>query len=250
MSTTAVTLPALESSSDGTQITYRSVLTGIGTDTYTVTLAFPLPRSSRTCIDGSHGKAYPHVRLRSVNGAMTVNWHIGGRASLPADVNDAVAALFKEAVKIEAVLAGIEGVPPVPESVLERFRCLDPDTTVEEAREAALASESMIRDLGMAADSTALWIARNRVRREVHESTLEIVANLEDDVEQLAGELKDLERQAARDTTPEPDARAIAVLDALSRLRSHGRTLLEYQVGDNDLDKVIDYLDSAAGWDR
>lgn len=252
MNVTAPPVPTLDVSRTSTEVTYSARIPS-GEDSYHVMLRFPLPYSSRTCLDGAGGQARPHTQVVDTKTGKVVNWAVGGRASLPQEVNDIVAETFKFSVGCEHTEARREGFLPVPESVVARFRTCDPDTTVEEAREAHRASEAMIRDLGMGSDRTALWIARNFVGSEVHRAALSKVTELESDIGELEDDVEELEEKvkAAVDApAPAADMRAIAVLDALAQLRSHGRTLLEYQVGENDLDKVIDFLDSAAGWTR
>lgn len=252
MNVAAPPKPTLDVSRTATEVTY-SAAASFAEDTYQVTLTFPLPYSARTCVDGSGGQARPHTRVVNTKTGKIVNWAVGGRASLTQEVNDFVAETFSFTVGCEHSQASLEGFLPVPESVLVRLRTTDPDTTVEQAREAQHASEAMIRDLGMGSDRTALWIARNYVRGEEHRAALNNAAELESEVEDLESDIIDLKGQLqAIGEAPASAAemRAVALLDALAQLRSNGRAVLEYQVGENDLDKVIDFLDSAAGWTR
>lgn len=252
MNVTAPPVPALDVTRTSTEVTYSAHVPS-GEDSYRVTLRFPLPYSSRTCLDGAGGQARPHTQVVDTKTGKVVNWAVGGRANLPQEVNEIVAETFKFSVGCEHAQARREGFLPVPESVVARFRASDPDATVEEAREAHRICESMIRDLGMGSDRTALWIARNFVTSEVHRAALEKVSELESEVEELKDDIDDLEEKVkASENAPASAAetRAIALLDALAQLRSNGRAVLEYQVGENDLEKIIDFMDSAAGWTR
>lgn len=252
MSVTAPPKPILDVSRTGTEVKYSTTVP-FGDDTYRVTLTFPLPYSSRTCLDGAAGMARPHTRVVDTKTGKVVNWAVGGRASLPQEVNEFVAETFKFSVGREHAQAHLEGFLPVPESVLARFRTTDPEATVDEVREAQRASKAMVRDLGMGSDRTALWIARNFVTSDTHRAalneTVELeseIGDLKDDIGVLEEKIKELEKTPASAA----ETRAVALLDALAQLRSNGRAVLEYQVGENDLDKIIDFMDSAAGWTR
>lgn len=206
---------------------------------HTATFRFPIPMAQRTCVDGSHGKAFPDVVVTDSAGQVT-HWFIGGRAKLPSIVNTAVAEHFKLLVGREHTAAEQRDLLPVRESVVARFRETDPNATIEEIRRADSAYQGMVTDLGMGSRATALWIARNHINTAAHLIQLNA----------LAARIAELEdEEPAKCECPAPvavqDVRADSLLSVVELLRTQGRKALEYRAGSDDLAKVIDLFDAA-----
>lgn len=206
---------------------------------HTATFRFPVPMAQRTCTDGSHGKAFPDVLVTDSAGQVT-HWSIGGRAKLPAIVNTAVAERFKLFVGLEHETAEHRDLLPVRDSVVARFREMDPNATVEEIRRAESAYQGMVTDLGMGSRATALWIARNHISTAAHLTQLNALAY-------RITELEDEEPAKCECPVPEkvPDVRADSLLSVVELLRTQGHKALEYRAGNDDLAKVIDLFDAA-----
>ncbi|MBG0738630.1 hypothetical protein IV500_04240 [Paeniglutamicibacter antarcticus] len=220
-------------------IGYTSTILSDDGESGAASFLFPRPRSSRTCPDEGTGVVTPSVHFQADGTEARTIWIDGSPNELPEEINTVIAGLANQATALEHRQAEAYKILPVPESVAERFRTIDPAATVEDIRAAEAASAGLSAlDTNLSTDQIALWITRHFVSRETYNDKAA-------ELESVFGELEEM-TDAGCECGPAITDQEKATLDAVNDLRFRREWALEFRPGRTTMEKVVDLFETAA----